>query len=360
MSVVVSYKKQFLAGFLFLIIILFTVEGVTRAYDQLSPYCGIQKIDDVYLDKDKKNKICTSFFSLVWHFDENKLYTHMPNQHLPTININSDGFRGEEISKEKLKNTYRIFALGGSTTFSIRAESDEKTWPGFLQTQFNNIKLEKKIEVINAGVILYSTTQELKLIKEKIILFEPDLIILYGGVNDLKKPIGFVPGKSALINNLSNFINLYLPFWETLPIIHHSINPIKANYEKIFFDDEEIKNKVSTWKKNLIEICEYGKKENFKTVVILQPILGTGNKPMSDFEKDVFVQYEDSEIKKYYQRFADELPEIEKYCSITGDFRGIFDNTEEQIFFDNDHVNYLGNSMVSEKMIQTIIKEIKD
>jgi hypothetical protein len=30
MSVVVSYKKQFLAGFLFLIIILFAAEGITR------------------------------------------------------------------------------------------------------------------------------------------------------------------------------------------------------------------------------------------------------------------------------------------------------------------------------------------
>jgi hypothetical protein len=55
-----------------------------------------------------------------------------------------------------------------------------------------------------------------------------------------------------------------------------------------------------------------------------------------------------------------ELPEIEKYCSITSDFRGIFDNSEEQIFFYNDHVNYLGNSMISEKMIQIIVKEIKN
>ena len=155
-------------------------------------------------------------------------------------------------------------------------------------------------------------------------------------------------------------MNLYLPFWETIPIVCHSINTSKPNYEKVFFEDDEIKTKVSIWKNNLIDISDYGEKENFKTVIILQPILGTGNKHMSDFEKDMFIQYEDSEIKKYYQWFADELPEIEKHCTITSDFRDIFDNTKKQIFFDNDHVNYLGNSMVSEKMIQTIIKEIKD
>ena len=44
---------------------------------------------------------------------------------------NSHGFRGDEFEKEKPDDTFRIFTVGGSTTFGIGAEDDE-TWPAHL------------------------------------------------------------------------------------------------------------------------------------------------------------------------------------------------------------------------------------
>ena len=48
--------------------------------------------------------------------------------------INSHGFRGKEIIKEKPDNVFRIFAVGGSTTFSVWVE-DEFSWPFLLEKQ---------------------------------------------------------------------------------------------------------------------------------------------------------------------------------------------------------------------------------
>ena len=57
-------------------------------------------------------------------------------------------FRGQmilDIEKEKSHNTFRIFALGGSTTFGIGAEDDE-TWPVYLQQIMNEKNTGKIIK----------------------------------------------------------------------------------------------------------------------------------------------------------------------------------------------------------------------
>ena len=54
-----------------------------------------------------------------------------PNQSLTTININSLGFRGSDFEIIKDPNTYRIFMVGGSTTFGTGSTSDNKTIPSF-------------------------------------------------------------------------------------------------------------------------------------------------------------------------------------------------------------------------------------
>ena len=76
-------------------------------------------------------------------------YTHANNCIERTYN--SYGFRGDEFEKEKPDNTFRIFALGGSTTFGIGAE-DNETWPVFLQKIMNEKITGKNIEVINFGM----------------------------------------------------------------------------------------------------------------------------------------------------------------------------------------------------------------
>ena len=67
------------------------------------------------------------------------------------ININSLGFRGDEFSKIKPDETYRIFMLGGSPMFGYGATSDETTIPGFTQKIFDEKDFGFDIEVINSG-----------------------------------------------------------------------------------------------------------------------------------------------------------------------------------------------------------------
>ena len=54
----------------------------------------------------------------------NFFFELLPYQHLPNVNINSDGFRGTENTIEKSGDVCRIFDVGGANTFGMGTTCD--------------------------------------------------------------------------------------------------------------------------------------------------------------------------------------------------------------------------------------------
>ena len=79
------------------------------------------------------------------------------------VAINSKGLRSPETPYEKPEGVFRILALGDSWTFGFRMEEPD-AYPRQLERILNERAAERgdrrRIEVINAGVIGYSTDQE--------------------------------------------------------------------------------------------------------------------------------------------------------------------------------------------------------
>jgi hypothetical protein len=362
MSVQVSYKKQFTFGFLILIAILVVLEFGTRGYDFFNPYCSLKSDTLVYSEMSywDKAKICDSWLSLVWHWEEKtNVYTLEPNQHKETVNINNYGFRGSEISKIKDDETYRIFVVGGSTTISLRAPSDEQTHPGFLQKLFDKSELNFPIEVINAGTPSFASSQELSIIKNKIVDFQPDLVIVYDGSNDLNLPYGYTPTKSSFKASLTDGFNRYLSFWETVPILYHAFN--NSSHEKIHtFDSSTIESKVKLWKENIHSICEIGNEEDFDVIILLQPILGTGNKKLTEYEQNQYNLFQHEKVLQSYEKFSNELINLDESCTEVKDFRNIFDSYDETIYFDNTHVTYQANQIIAQNIFDLIYSIVEN
>ena len=149
------------------------------------------------------------------------------------ININSLGFRGNEFFKIKPDMTYRIFMLGGSPMFGYGASSDETTIPGYMQEFLNEEDFGFDIEVINSGIQAADSSKELKLLKQRLVTFSPDLVIMYDGWNDLRSNV--------------------------------SPNELKENWR---------------------QACEIGNENNFDTVIVLQPIAGFGSKKLTQQESE--------------------------------------------------------------------------
>lgn len=98
------------------------------------------------------------------------------------VTINSLGFRGKEFDPLNTHGKVRVFCVGGSATFG--GFSDDDTYPARLEVHLNRPG-GLRAEVINAGFIAYVSNQFLSLIRNELVTYQPDAIIVYAGFNDL-------------------------------------------------------------------------------------------------------------------------------------------------------------------------------
>jgi len=307
MSVEISYKKQGLMIIFGLLIVFVIVEIAANVWWQNMIHCELEE-NEIFqnMNEEDRRQICVDLYNL--RIFEREI---VPNQHYDTININSEGFRGIEFVPEKPSNTYRIVAVGGSTMFGAGSTSDETTIPAYLERMLQKQNFDFDIEVINAGIAGHYSTFELKLIKEKIVKYQPDLLIEYDGWNDVR--------------------NKPLP---------------------------------STVKNNWKEVCNIGNENGFDVIILLQPLAGFGNKILTEQEQiyaDTGVDYSGIHLLSlkddYYDKYADNLIDLEyengeKLCTKTADLRGAFDETIEAVYWDQGHTSDNGNFIMAQKIFE--------
>lgn len=121
------------------------------------------------------------------------------------VTINSKGLRNPEIPYEKPANTYRILALGDSWTFGFRMNEPDaypRQLERILQTDAAARGDTRRIEVINSGVVGYSTDQEAAYLSVEGWKYQPDLVLLnYYPVNDTHNKL-YKYKKRAALNDL--------------------------------------------------------------------------------------------------------------------------------------------------------------
>ena len=225
------------------------------------------------------------------------------------INVNNHGFRGEDLSKEKPDNTFRIFAVGGSATFGTGV-NDNETWPSYIQKKFDEIDLGFEVQIINAGIPNANTSNELQLIKEKIVNFEPDLVIMYDGVNE----------------------------------------------EGI--DGLTISDTIQNWK----SVCKLGNEREFKTIIIVQPDSSTVKRIptindliLYSIHTNEFLQKPDTlVVRDNLLEYPEKLTELTD-CTSTANFTSIFDYFMMPIWLDIEHVNPAGNKIIANKIFEIIM-----
>ena len=305
MSVQVSYKKQTLLGFIGLLILFLSIEAIANVWWITQINCEFEE-NEIFnqMDDAKKRQLCVDLYEVKTL--ENEL---IPNQKSDSININNLGFRGGEFSIDKPTLVYRIFMLGGSTMFGHGATSDETTIPGYVQNYFQENYNELNIEVINGGIQGANSFDELNLIETKLLNYSPNLIVVYDGWNDLRE--------------------------------QNSSTEIYENWSSM---------------------CDLGIQNNFDVIIMLQPIAGFGNKPLTQQEysySENGTDYENALLinsKKTYDEYTKQLDLLDN-CNSSKNLRSIFDNESGPIYWDQGHVSDNGNQIVA-NVISKHVSEI--
>jgi tetratricopeptide (TPR) repeat protein len=183
--------------------------------------------------------------------------------------------------KEKPKDCFRIFVLGGSSAFGY-PYGHNGSFSKFLSQRLALIFPEKKFEIINLGMPAINSFSLLDLTDE-VLQQNPDTIIIYSGHNEYYGALGV--GSTETLGEYRNAITLFLKLerFRTFLFLRKQIRNIAGLFKgdiqqssssdvnlmehmvkskHIPFASDLYKRGTDFFKQNLIEIVEKAKKKN--------------------------------------------------------------------------------------------------
>jgi lysophospholipase L1-like esterase len=268
--------------------------------------------------------------------------------------------------------------LGGSTMLGSAISPNNETIPGFFDQKIKNDF--ENVEIINAGVSGADSTNEWYYLKNYLLEYEPDMIVMYDGWNnvmnrnDPKTDITLEMLSSYTYHNLknteSNFIREIKDTvlkWDIHILKHFGLLLME---QKILNADsrlsaqselnDDIQKVHSILNRDWNALCELGIEKDFTSIFYIQPTLGTSQRTIHEIEKSYLndeIVIRDLEIIKKIS-----LEEIDIFnCPNMYDLRNTFEQYDNQeIFDDAGHTNSVGNKIIAEKMYEEIKNVIKD
>jgi len=215
--------------------------------------------------------------------ESNLIYDLIPNArevlYGKEIRINSYGMRDEETTTKKPENTFRIAVLGDSVTFGYGV-SKEESYPDILEKKLrDNAVGDKKIEVLNFGVMGYGMNQNLFVLEHKIFDFEPDVIILGHHLNDIWDEGTVIIAPPLFIRFLNSHSSLFSCLNRkgalgalVLSVTDESENkPLKEMYRANTTTGENSAS-WNEYKKTFEKISQISKEKETPVMIVLLPV----------------------------------------------------------------------------------------
>ena len=173
--------------------------AVGHAYGPPPPWVDDQRIlaEDpqlVWRGRPHARRRYMDFFNPVWQESDRSRLLRQFLPRLPAslarnpvweVALNSEGFREAELRGARAPGAIRILCLGDSWTFGANVGPDE-TYPRRLEALLRDTHPGTSFEVLNLGVLGYSSFQGLELLRVRGLELDPDVLLIGFGMNDGK------------------------------------------------------------------------------------------------------------------------------------------------------------------------------
>lgn len=176
----------------------------------------------------------------VWRvYDPVRSWTNQPGYRDADVRINALQLRGGEISREKPPGVFRIACLGDSATFGVWREREGvfgyDSYPAELARLLAAAGY-RQVEVLNAGVVGYSSSHGLRQFMVGILELAPDVVTVRFGMND--HSVSNAPAlrasepRSKLARDLLyrthdwRLVRLFLGVYQRIPFLHPAPNTV--------------------------------------------------------------------------------------------------------------------------------------
>ncbi len=298
----------------------------------------------------------------------------------------------------KPAGVYRIIVSGGSTVAGWGASNNEATWPAMLERSLQTLLAEARdsgllldyetVEVINAGVPGYDISQELTRFQTELIYMQPDLVIVFNGINEAWNFSGF-PADFAIDSYQRRVEDLVLGRYQPIPrivVLPYFQRTAGAVIEQAFpksvvSDRRQLKfyqsaaaklNADQLYISKIVQFKAICRKFGIPFVFVFQPIMGVGHKSLtpeetalqstwfgSQYYPPSYEQYQ-SELQAFYgpvQKWLAQQNEehSQRNRALVIDMTGLFDNVSDRVYADPRHYNDRGQRLLAEALTNLIV-----
>lgn len=313
------------------------------------------------------------------------IWRRAPNYQSKPINLNSLGYRGPEFAIKKAPNIFRILIYGGSVVWGTGALSDAETISAQLEEWLNERSPQgKRFEVINCGESGFQTTQEAIFLLIEGVYLSPDLVVFLDGYNDPVQPYKQYPAgypwfysvlkkrlrrKKAEVFTIDNELD-YLKKQREL-VWKGSESELLSRLNSIASRGQERILKAA-WSENDTTPEEYALRHfynircirgmaqefGFQAVFAIQPV-PICFKPLHPQERQALETLKKNPTyhriltwaENHYIDYTDQVIALCKKQEIPVlDFRKLFKNNSEPIYFDSCHMTGDGYHLVAEQL----------
>jgi lysophospholipase L1-like esterase len=257
-----------------------------------------------------------------------------------TISINSQGRRDTEVSLKKPAGTYRIAILGDSVAFGARVEAKDD-FATQLEWNLNARSSSLHYEVLNFGVPGYGTWQELSMLKEKALAYDPDLVILAFVMNDLYDnnqagKLGYL--NMTRVQGVAKFLREHSAFYRFMREKLLSVEARVALRDPCAGADQTFC--WSTTKQLLDQTIDVTRQHGAKFVLVVFPIRSQTLAP----DQNIETHYQ--QVLAAYARDKG-IPEIDL-------LNAFIENRDQELFVDDYHPTEIGHMMATLEMLEQL------
>lgn len=280
----------------------------------------------------------------------------------PRIRINSKGFVGVEFSDVKPSGIYRVFALGDSCTF---AGDWDVSYSAFLGRMLNADG--RRYEVINAGIEGYNSEYALGRLRDDILKYDPDLVTIYIGWNDLMKVSPSNMSSSGRVSWLGaalNYSYLYkglskVMFFHVRPML---MQPVLTGDESEYHVFDQFV--PATYEENLSAMVALLHERNVRALLLTRPTVLTRNMTTEDLRSQhVFFPffpeaYSVPRLLSLHGAYNNSVRRLAERLQVPlVDLDEIFNRRNKRpLFWDTMHPSAEGHQMIADALAPRILE----
>lgn len=303
-------------------------------------------------------------------------FEHIPNakavykslEFQTDISINSHGLRDYEISEEKPKGLKRIAVVGDSFVEGLQVHLD-RTIPKKLEQGLK----DNNYQVINFGVSGFGIEQKYLFIREKVLKYNPDIIILFLSTNDLDdiKNNGLVSTANGTIKFKYKPMDKRVEFLKShlrksyLANFLFLINLKKTNAEKNLpmehrlyqgIVDDEVQNYLDLTKQLLLESRKVSELNRSEFILVIGADRIQVNQ---NYENNFKTQYNLTKTQtdffnNYFSQFAKDNSIV--YLDLSPVLRKEIKEARDVYFKSDGHWNEHGHEFIAKHLRELIIE----